>query len=211
MSIPVSAPLGRARARSRMFGRQRTAARVASENSMGCSKQLWRSTALTRNPSWTGFSRQVGWLSIGIMRLRTGASGRRASCPWCVLVATATSAQWGRPDLGADSIAGIRIGTGCRLTVRADSASVTNSGYWKFGWCPGAESNHRHEDFQSSALPTELPGRFYSSCPLRAAKPFIKAARWQRVKACDRVRVFGRLAGRSIGVSGVAGMSPRWP
>ena len=20
-------------------------------------------------------------------------------------------------------------------------------------WCPGAESNHRHEDFQSSALP----------------------------------------------------------
>ena len=28
------------------------------------------------------------------------------------------------------------------------------------GWCPGAESNHRHCDFQSHALPTELPGRF---------------------------------------------------
>ena len=25
-------------------------------------------------------------------------------------------------------------------------------------WRRGAESNHRHEDFQSSALPTELPG-----------------------------------------------------
>ena len=25
-------------------------------------------------------------------------------------------------------------------------------------WCPRAESNHRHEDFQSSALPTELQG-----------------------------------------------------
>src|SRR5258708_25678419 len=27
-------------------------------------------------------------------------------------------------------------------------------------WCPGAESNHRHCDFQSHALPTELPGLF---------------------------------------------------
>src|ERR1700712_75080 len=26
-------------------------------------------------------------------------------------------------------------------------------------WCPGAESNHRHCNFQSHALPTELPGR----------------------------------------------------
>ncbi len=25
-------------------------------------------------------------------------------------------------------------------------------------WCPEAESNHRHEDFQSTALPTELSG-----------------------------------------------------
>ena len=30
---------------------------------------------------------------------------------------------------------------------------------WRDLWCPGTESNRRHEDFQSSALPTELPGR----------------------------------------------------
>jgi hypothetical protein len=32
----------------------------------------------------------------------------------------------------------------------------------KIKWCPGAESNHRHCDFQSHALPTELPGRTMS-------------------------------------------------
>src|SRR5204862_896689 len=26
-------------------------------------------------------------------------------------------------------------------------------------WCPGTELNCRHADFQSAALPTELPGR----------------------------------------------------
>src|SRR5690606_16703436 len=26
-------------------------------------------------------------------------------------------------------------------------------------WCPGTESNRRHGDFQSPALPTELPGQ----------------------------------------------------
>ena len=29
--------------------------------------------------------------------------------------------------------------------------------YYRREWCLGAESNHRHIDFQSIALPTELP------------------------------------------------------
>ena len=32
-------------------------------------------------------------------------------------------------------------------------------------WCPGAESNHRHEDFQSTALPLSYPGRVAVSVP----------------------------------------------
>ena len=36
----------------------------------------------------------------------------------------------------------------------------------KDGWCPGLESNQRHCDFQSHALPTELPGH-----PAKRAAP----------------------------------------
>ena len=36
-------------------------------------------------------------------------------------------------------------------------------------WCPGADLNHRHADFQSAALPTELPG--HRRCAAIAAPP----------------------------------------
>ena len=36
-------------------------------------------------------------------------------------------------------------------------------------WWPGAESNCRHEDFQSTALPTELPG--HQGTRIKAADP----------------------------------------
>lgn len=40
-----------------------------------------------------------------------------------------------------------------------------NNIYHRVNWCPGAESNHRHEDFQSTALPLSYPGL----CQLRMA------------------------------------------
>jgi hypothetical protein len=42
-------------------------------------------------------------------------------------------------------------------------------------WCPGAESNHRLCDFQSHALPTELPGHFQPKGP--GAAVYSQAAR----------------------------------
>jgi hypothetical protein len=36
-------------------------------------------------------------------------------------------------------------------------APVVWSARWAKLWCLGADSNHRHADFQSAALPTELP------------------------------------------------------
>jgi hypothetical protein len=35
---------------------------------------------------------------------------------------------------------------------------LVSHGSTELEWCPGAGSNHRHCDFQSHALPTELPG-----------------------------------------------------
>src|SRR5436190_1252610 len=53
-------------------------------------------------------------------------------------------------------------------------------------WCPGTESNRRHEDFQSSALPTELPGR--------KVKILLKKSGESRLRAsfCPARRTFSR-------------------
>jgi hypothetical protein len=40
-------------------------------------------------------------------------------------------------------------------------------------WCPEADLNHRHADFQSAALPTELSGHlgFFESLPVFISRP----------------------------------------
>jgi len=42
--------------------------------------------------------------------------------------------------------------------AKAEMETARRDGEPLKGWWPGAESNHRHADFQSAALPTELPG-----------------------------------------------------
>ena len=70
----------------------------------------------------------------------------------------------GRPRNGHQSprkaSAKFKRGSRSRPAARRDSGQAIGSAKqsWK-RWCPGAESNHRHRDFQSRALPTELPGR----------------------------------------------------
>ena len=51
----------------------------------------------------------------------------------------------------------IRLETSSYKPTKAKTPARTQ-GFFSFRWWPGAESNHRHKDFQSSALPTELPG-----------------------------------------------------
>ena len=51
--------------------------------------------------------------------------------------------------------AGVRGSPALRRSVQKSH----DSGQMKMlEWCPGAESNHRHEDFQSTALPLSYPG-----------------------------------------------------
>ena len=47
--------------------------------------------------------------------------------------------------------------------------------YQELEWCPGAESNHRHEDFQSTALPLSYPGT-----------GTVTAVGWRRSMTCHR-------------------------
>ena len=51
----------------------------------------------------------------------------------------------------------------CWLQISCSASWATPA---KKTWCLGAESNHRHRDFQSLALPTELPRHtsFFDKC-----------------------------------------------
>ena len=51
---------------------------------------------------------------------------------------------------------------------------------------PGTESNRRHEDFQSSALPTELPGHTCENI-------YLAGLLWRFKRSCGRAAIILRL------------------
>ena len=68
-----------------------------------------------------------------------------------------------------------------------EAATQQKTGDRKRRWCPGAELNHRHTDFQSVALPTELPGRLARGayrgdpvCLSSRALPRLVFSNWNR-------------------------------
>src|SRR5215831_3580971 len=64
---------------------------------------------------------------------------------------------------GTETCSGANVGFASRAASRSGPTRPPRREMW-----PGTESNCRHEDFQSSALPTELPGQkpgiFLKSC-----------------------------------------------
>ena len=88
----------------------------------------------------------------------SGPTELRAQARGVAPAPTTPFETWGGGRLVADIAPGVRVrGVGWVWALcSGDSRRVC-------GWCPGAELNHRHRDFQSRALPTELPGRMRSA------------------------------------------------
>src|SRR3546814_12490628 len=67
-------------------------------------------------------------------------------------------------------------------------------------WCPGTGSNRRHCDFQSHALPTELPGHIRRAPEERGALSVAIVGVQHRTRICDYVRI-DRLGGHGIALA----------
>src|SRR5262249_14126778 len=94
----------------------------------------------------------------------------------------------GAREVGAkrtETVSGVSVGFGSRAASRSGPTRPPRREMW-----PGTESNCRHEDFQSSALPTELPGQKLGI--------FLKSCRESRLNGYDLRFFFTRSSIKSI-------------
>lgn len=90
-----------------------------------------------------------------------------------------------RQFLNANLAPTIDIGKPCRQNAGTKKPG-TMTGFFLATerWCPGADSNHRHADFQSTALPTELPGQIRLSSPFPECSLRNEAGYTNSFRAC---------------------------
>ncbi len=68
------------------------------------------------------------------------------------------------------------------MTFRVWTERSSQLSYTAIFWCPEAESNHRHGDFQSPALPTELSGQMVGLAGLEPPAP------WSQTMCATKLR-----------------------
>ena len=141
---PYMRPCGRAGP-----GRSGSRARRCGRRSWPLAKRGWCATTLYA-AAWIGRAARGGAAGDrgGVPNMDTeqrpytrlcgsaGRGGKRSGRSGPVLCPRDATVDFQRPDRDAEF---------------SENRSISR-------WCPGAESNHRHCDFQSHALPTELPG-----------------------------------------------------
>src|SRR5689334_5376902 len=80
-----------------------------------------------------------------------------------------------------------------RSRKRAPEIPTPPTNFWRYEeWWPGSESNQRHADFQSAALPTELPGHGYKS-PSNEGRVLDRPSPWQSSKQALKPLIYGVL------------------
>jgi hypothetical protein len=93
----------------------------------------------------------------------SGVPWTRCPASWGIRPSTSRWTFMGTPCQGAGARSPIGSGRSCLAEVvaerdRSTRLSLQTTSKPLFLWWPGTELNRRHRDFQSPALPTELPG-----------------------------------------------------